>query len=216
MAAALAVTYGYVRHELRHLTGAPRRWPPARANAPGRPRRRSRAAAPTARRITRRRGKACRWATAASSPSRAEYKDQDHTERGGYDLRQQYPLVNGAFDPREATFDRFNAWYGEPEMKQKTLLRQRRLRPRRAACKLYGWASYQDRDVALSRLLSSLRATRATCSQIYPDGFLPIIAPDVDDYSAAVGVIVERWATGTWIPRSSTARTRWTSPSRTR
>ena len=28
---------------------------------------------------------------------------------------------NGAFDPREATFDRFNAWYGEPELEQKTV-----------------------------------------------------------------------------------------------
>jgi iron complex outermembrane receptor protein len=46
----------------------------------------------------------------------AEYKDQEHTERGGYDFRQQYPLVGGAFDPREVGFNRFNAWYGEPEM----------------------------------------------------------------------------------------------------
>ncbi len=50
-----------------------------------------------------------------------EYKDQSHTERGGWDFRQQYPLVNGAFDPREATIDRFNAWYGEPELDQKTV-----------------------------------------------------------------------------------------------
>lgn len=46
----------------------------------------------------------------------AEYKDQKRTERAGYDMRQQYALVNGAFDPREATFNRFNAWYGEPDM----------------------------------------------------------------------------------------------------
>jgi len=50
----------------------------------------------------------------------AEYKDQERTERGGYDFRQQYPLVGGAFDPREATFNRFNAWYGEPELTQNT------------------------------------------------------------------------------------------------
>ena len=30
----------------------------------------------------------------------AEYKDQERTERGGYDFRQQYPLVGTAFDPR--------------------------------------------------------------------------------------------------------------------
>ena len=30
----------------------------------------------------------------------AEYKDQSRTERDGWDFRQQYPLVNGAYDPR--------------------------------------------------------------------------------------------------------------------
>jgi iron complex outermembrane receptor protein len=51
----------------------------------------------------------------------AEYKDQEHTERGGWDHRPQYPIVNGVPDPREATFNRFNSWYGEPELQQKTL-----------------------------------------------------------------------------------------------
>ena len=52
----------------------------------------------------------------------AEYKDQEHTERGGWDARRQYPLLPGnALDPREATFNRFNSWYGEPEVEQKTL-----------------------------------------------------------------------------------------------
>ena len=50
-----------------------------------------------------------------------EYKDQSRTERGGWDFRQQYPLVSGAFDPREATFNRFDAWYGEPRIDQKTV-----------------------------------------------------------------------------------------------
>ena len=43
----------------------------------------------------------------------AEYKDQKHTHRGGYDMRQQYPKIGTAFDPKELTIDRFNAWYGE-------------------------------------------------------------------------------------------------------
>ncbi|MGA1384830.1 MAG: TonB-dependent receptor plug domain-containing protein, partial [Steroidobacteraceae bacterium] len=51
----------------------------------------------------------------------AEYKDQERTERGGYDMRRQYPLVSGAFDPRELTFNRFSQWYGEPELKQTTV-----------------------------------------------------------------------------------------------
>ncbi|MGH8185045.1 MAG: TonB-dependent receptor plug domain-containing protein, partial [Steroidobacteraceae bacterium] len=43
----------------------------------------------------------------------AEYKDQERTERGGWDRRQQFPLLaNGQYDPRELTFNRFNSWYG--------------------------------------------------------------------------------------------------------
>jgi len=83
----------------------------------------------------------------------AEYADQDRTERGGWDFRQQYPLVNGTFDPREAAKDRFNAWYGEPELEQVSLSAN-------AGCdlangaRLYGWAGYQDRD---ARSAGSLR-----------------------------------------------------------
>ena len=51
-----------------------------------------------------------------------EYKNQDRTERSGYDVRQQYPLVSGMFDPRQTTIERFNATYGEPELKQKAAL----------------------------------------------------------------------------------------------
>src|SRR6201996_5288525 len=51
----------------------------------------------------------------------AEYKDQAHTTRAGPDPRQQYSLVNGAPDPREATFNRFDNWYGDPKMQQGTL-----------------------------------------------------------------------------------------------
>src|SRR5690349_18255845 len=69
----------------------------------------------------------------------AEYKDQEHTERGGYDYRPQYPLVGGAYDPREATFNRFNAWYGEPEIDQKTLFANAEYTVESGA-KLYGWA----------------------------------------------------------------------------
>ncbi|HRK64131.1 MAG TPA: TonB-dependent receptor plug domain-containing protein, partial [Terricaulis sp.] len=50
-----------------------------------------------------------------------EYLDQEKTVRTAPDWRQQYPLVGGAFDPRETTINRLNAWYGEPELEQYTL-----------------------------------------------------------------------------------------------
>jgi iron complex outermembrane recepter protein len=128
----------------------------------------------------------------------AEYKDQEHTERGGYDYRPQYPLVNGAYDPREATFDRFNAWYGEPELEQKTLFVNAEYEVASGA-RIYGWASYQDRDALSAGFYRRALDDRNTI-QIYPDGFLPLIAPEVVDTSAAVGV---SWRLGEWNMDSS-------------
>ncbi|MCC5853040.1 MAG: TonB-dependent receptor plug domain-containing protein, partial [Alkalimonas sp.] len=75
----------------------------------------------------------------------AEFKDQDRTERGGWDYRRQYPrLEDDSLDPRELTFDRFNAWYGEPELQQWTLFANAGITTDNG--KLYGWASYQNRQ----------------------------------------------------------------------
>lgn len=124
----------------------------------------------------------------------AEYKDQARTERGGYDTRQQYArLPNGQFDPRELTFNRFNSWYGEPDLNQKTVFVNSGY-DLASGAKLYGWASYQKREVRSAGFYRPANDARNTV-QIYPDGFLPVIAPDVDDYSAAAGV---KWSVGDW------------------
>ena len=123
----------------------------------------------------------------------AEYKDQERTERGGYDFRQQYPLVGSAFDPREAAFDRFNAWYGEPELEQLTFFANGG-GELDGGVFIYGWASYQDRESRSAGFFRRALDDRNVI-QIYPDGFLPIIAPEVTDYSAAAGAT---WDAGDW------------------
>ena len=123
----------------------------------------------------------------------AEYKDQRHTERSGYDMRQQYPLVNGAFDPRENTVNRFNAWYGEPELKQPTLFANAGSTLANGV-KVYGWASYQKRDSHSGGFFRWANDPRNIIS-IYPDGFLPIISPTVEDYAATAGA---SWNLGEW------------------
>jgi iron complex outermembrane receptor protein len=122
----------------------------------------------------------------------AEFKNQAHTERGGYDVRQQYAKVNGAFDPREQTFDRFNSWYGEPKINQKTVFAN--MGYDLGGAKLYGWASYQDRN-ALSAGFYRIASDARNDTAIYPDGFLPLEAPEVQDYSGAGGVT---WSLGDW------------------
>jgi iron complex outermembrane receptor protein len=131
----------------------------------------------------------------------AEYKDQEHTERGGWDARRQYPLLPGnVFDAREATFDRFNSWYGEPDLDQKTVFINAGY-DFAAGAHMYGWASYQDRDAkapGFYRLADD--PSNRNVIEIYPDGFLPFIAPEVTDYSAAYGI---RWKLGEWDMDSS-------------
>jgi iron complex outermembrane receptor protein len=131
----------------------------------------------------------------------AEYKDQEHTERGGWDARRQYPLLPGnVYDPRETTFDRFNSWYGEPDLDQKTIFVNAGY-DFESGAHMYGWASYQDRDAkapGFYRLADD--PSNRNVIEIYPDGFLPFIAPEVTDYSAAYGV---RWKLGDWDMDSS-------------
>jgi iron complex outermembrane receptor protein len=123
-----------------------------------------------------------------------EYKDQARTERDGIDSRQQYPrLANGQFDPREQTIDRYNAWYGEPELEQLTLFANAGYDFANGA-KGYGWASFQDRDARSAGFFRRALQDQNIIS-IYPDGYLPIIAPAVKDYSAGAGV---KWKLASW------------------
>jgi iron complex outermembrane receptor protein len=122
-----------------------------------------------------------------------EYKDQQRTERGGYDFRQQYPLVGAAFDSREATINRFNSWYGEPDMQQATFFANAGNKLANGV-EIYGWASYQNRDALSAGFYRRALDDRNVIS-IYPDGFLPLIAPEVDDLSVAGGA---KWESGNW------------------
>ena len=136
----------------------------------------------------------------------AEYKDQERTERDGYDVRQQYPSLPGGScstsatfcDPRELTFDRWNAWTGEPEMTQLTLFANFGADLANGA-QLYGWVGYQDRDAHSAGFYRRAQDSRNVIA-IYPDGFLPIIHPTVTDYSGALGVT---WDWGSWAMDSS-------------
>jgi iron complex outermembrane receptor protein len=123
----------------------------------------------------------------------AEYKDQKRTERAGYDMRQQYALVNGAFDPREATFNRFNAWYGEPDMQQTTIFANLG-NTLSSGREIYANASFMNRK-AVSAGFYRRALQDQNITSIYPNGFLPQIAPNVKDYSLSVGT---RWEVGEW------------------
>ncbi len=114
-------------------------------------------------------------------------------------MRQQYnKLASGAFDPRENTINRFNAWYGEPEMTQTTLFANAG-NDLGNGVKIYGWASYQNRDARSAGFFRRAVQDQNIIS-IYPNGFLPLIAPKVEDMSFTGGA---SWSMGNWEMDSS-------------
>lgn len=124
-----------------------------------------------------------------------EFLNQEKTIRTAPDWRQQYDLIGTAFDPREATFNRYDAWYGEPEVEQLTLFANAGINLSENT-ELYGWASFQNRlSVSGGFFRRVLAADNRVTPSIYPDGFLPLISPQVDDFSAGGGI---KWKLGNW------------------
>ncbi|MEQ9506626.1 MAG: TonB-dependent receptor [Hyphomonas sp.] len=117
-----------------------------------------------------------------------EYKDQQHSERSGFDTRPNYP---GTQPDAEAIINRFNAWTGEPELEQFTLFANAGYDLANGV-ELYGWASYQDRDTVSAGFYRRALDDRNVI-EIYPNGFLPLIAPVTTDYSAGGGARFD-WA----------------------
>lgn len=117
----------------------------------------------------------------------AEYKDQQHTERSGFDVRPQYTAAGDTAG--EAEINRFNAWTGEPELEQVTLFGNAGYNLNNGV-ELYGWASYQDRDTSSAGFFRRALDDRNVI-EIYPNGFLPLISPETTDASIAGGTRFE-------------------------
>ncbi|MBA4225347.1 MAG: TonB-dependent receptor [Hyphomonas sp.] len=111
-----------------------------------------------------------------------EYKDQNHTERSGYDSRQQYPTV---FPEGEAIINRFNGWTGEPDLEQLSFFANAGYTLANGV-ELYGWGSFQDRETVSAGFFRRANDARNVI-EIYPNGFLPKINPTTTDYSALGG-----------------------------
>ena len=104
----------------------------------------------------------------------AEYRDRNPTSRGDLDPR---------LAPRPA---RITSRYGDPETTDATVYLNAGL-PLNNGFDFYGFAGYQRRE-------SESAATPRTFNNpnndpaVYPEGFLPLIAPTVDDVTAGVGL----------------------------
>jgi iron complex outermembrane receptor protein len=116
----------------------------------------------------------------------AEVQRRGPTNRTGPDVRRQYALIAGALDPREASFDRYSHRYGDAQTEDLKLFANFGV-PLGEAVEFYGYATYGYRDgesAGFYRLASDARNVPA----IYPDGFLPLINTELDDYQVLAGL----------------------------
>jgi iron complex outermembrane receptor protein len=134
----------------------------------------------------------------------AEYRDRNPTNRAGYDLRPNYNRpAPPAFDPRELTFDRLEFRYGDAETQDVNLFVNSGLPLGDSGWELYAFGSYGHRDglsaanyrqqsAAANRDYSTLAPNQtpnaANFVPLTPDGFLPYIDTDLEDYAGTFGV----------------------------
>lgn len=124
----------------------------------------------------------------------AQFRDKEDTNRAGRDLRQQYPLINGRPDPREASFDRLNHRFGDAATADQLLFLNGALPVGESGHELYGFGSLSRRDGESAGFYRRALDAR-NVPAIYPDGFLPLINSDVYDKSLVVGL---RGGLGDW------------------
>lgn len=115
-------------------------------------------------------------------------RDQEPTNRAGYDPRQQYPaLDSGLADPREFTFDRLSQRFGEPRLRDAIGVVNAGLPVGGGAAQWYALGTYGVREGVTEGFYESA-VDPLTVTKIYPNGFLPQLEADVDDRALITGL----------------------------
>jgi iron complex outermembrane receptor protein len=130
-----------------------------------------------------------------------EYRDRNATNRSGADIRPNYNRPTAAFDPRELTFNRLSFKYGDAKTEDYNVFVNAGVPV--GGLELYAFGSYSHRDglsaanyrqqsTAGNRDYGSITPattpSAANFTALTPDGFLPYIATDLDDYAATLGL----------------------------
>jgi iron complex outermembrane recepter protein len=129
----------------------------------------------------------------------AEYKDRSPTNRSGPDIRRNYVAAS---DPREATFNRYANRFGDGVSKDLNFFVNAGYEFSDTA-EFYTFGSYGVRDGngagfyrrSLDGRNRDWAASTTTFIPIYADGFLPLIASNIVDISAAAGLrgVMSEW-----------------------
>jgi iron complex outermembrane recepter protein len=116
----------------------------------------------------------------------AEYRDKGFTNRARPDPRQQYPLVAGQPDPREARVNRNNHRFGEAAVEDNLLMANFGM-PITESIEVYSFANYASREGNSAGFFRRALDAR-NIPAIYPDGFLPLILSESEDSAFNGGV----------------------------
>ena len=133
----------------------------------------------------------------------AEYRDRNATNRAGYDLRPNYVPSNGvpAFDSRELTFNRLQFKFGDAKTEDFNFFLNAGVPV--GDFEIYAFGSYGKRDGLsaanyrsanaaanrdFSTILPSTSPSNGNFAALTPDGFLPLIDTNLQDWAGTVGV----------------------------
>ncbi len=131
-----------------------------------------------------------------------EYRDRDRVNRAGFDLRPNYNRpAPPAFDSREVSFNRLQFRFGDPDSRDVNIFANGGMDF--GNVELYAFGSYGHRDTVsaanwrqqsaaanrdFSVLAPGQTPTAANFVPLTPDGFLPLIASDLDDLAVTIGL----------------------------
>lgn len=124
-----------------------------------------------------------------------EAHQKNATNRAGLDPRQQYPeLADGSPDPREASFNRQNHHVGDSDYDNYGLFFNG-AQGFDDNGKLYAFGGISKRNSTSGAFYRRAKDSRNVI-EVYPDGFLPQISPDIIDYSLVTGYEFElgKWS----------------------
>ncbi len=119
-----------------------------------------------------------------------EWRDRNPTNRAGFDPRPQFPDLS---DPREITFNRLNHRFGNSDLRDINVFYNAGV-PITDAFEFYSFGSLSDRRSESAGFYRRAKDSR-NVPEIHPDGFLPMILINVNDWSAAGGI---RGEAGGW------------------
>ena len=127
-----------------------------------------------------------------------EYRDRHSTNRSDYDHRENYARiddgsVDGALDPRELTVNRYNHNFGNGDVEDFSMFYNAGYQLTNEV-DLYSFGSYSKREGEGGGFYRRASDSR-NIEEVYPDGFLPVITSDIDDFSLALGAkgFVSEW-----------------------